>query len=129
MIRFVAIALMLVVPLVCNSAQSSPRKQQVDASIQTLLSRAQALRQSGDSAEARTLYRKVTKLAPSNAESWWYLGLIDYEADKYRDAMAAFQRLTTLDSKYAEAWAMRGLCEFHAATPATAISSFLKAVR
>lgn len=62
--------------------------------------------------EAATLYSRVVKLRPSSTESWWALGMIDYERDHYAECRDALTKMVALDKTAAPGFALLGLCEF-----------------
>jgi len=74
--------------------------------------RAQSARRAEAPDEAIRWYRQGVRLRPSWDEGWWYMGTLQYEADRYAEAAAAFQRFLALKPDAGPAWALRGLCEF-----------------
>ncbi len=45
-------------------------------------------------------------------EGWWYLGTLEYDADRFSDAIPALQKVVQLDPAFGPAWNFLGLCEF-----------------
>ena len=62
--------------------------------------------------EALALYAKAIRLQPSLIEAHWYVGVINYDQDRYEPARNAFRRVTELSPEKGEAWTLKGLCEF-----------------
>jgi len=77
--------------------------------------RAAAARDQGKIPEAVDLYTKAEQLKPDWAEGWFYLGLLQYQANQYPQAIEAFNRLLQLQPTAAPAMALRGLCEYETA--------------
>jgi tetratricopeptide (TPR) repeat protein len=61
--------------------------------------------------DAIRLYREGTKLRPSWADGWWYLGTLLYDQDRFGEASSAFQHLTGTSHR-GPADAFLGLCEY-----------------
>jgi tetratricopeptide (TPR) repeat protein len=62
--------------------------------------------------EALALYAKAVRLQPSLTEAHWYLGVLNYDLDRYEPARNAFRRVIELSPEKGEAWTLKGLCEF-----------------
>ena len=62
------------------------------------------------------LYGKAAQLKPDWAEGWFYLGLLQYQANQYPQAIDAFNHLLQLQPTAAPAMALRGLCAFETAS-------------
>jgi tetratricopeptide (TPR) repeat protein len=77
--------------------------------------RAASARDQGHIPEAVDLYTKAEQLKPDWAEGWFYLGLLQYQANQYPQAIEAFNRLLQLQPTAAPAMALRGLCEYETA--------------
>ena len=88
-----------------NSAADSPE-------FKKLAARATEAREQNRLQEAAELYEKALKLNPRWQEGWWFLGTLDYDANKYGDGVKAFRNLVELDRANAPALALLGLCEF-----------------
>lgn len=58
------------------------------------------------------LYRRALGLRPEWAEGWWYLGMLRYDADQFRDAIPAFERVLELAPDAPGTLTFLGLCEF-----------------
>jgi len=74
--------------------------------------RAAAARDQGNLPQAIDLYNQAEQLKPDWAEGWFYLGMLQYSADRYQPAIEAFDRLLLLDPHAIPGMALRGLCEF-----------------
>jgi tetratricopeptide (TPR) repeat protein len=82
------------------------------SSFEALVKKADAARESDQSDEAISLYKKAVGMKPGFVEGWWYLGMLQYEADQFPEGRASFHHVTGLKPEMALAWAMLGLCEF-----------------
>src|SRR5262249_22072358 len=71
-------------------AQSGPAQQ---SDFYSIAKAATAARESGDTAAAIRSYKRSVELHPDWQEGWWYLGTLQYDADRYADAIPAFQNL------------------------------------
>lgn len=91
-----------------RKSSSAPSSSNFDA----LVKKADAARESDHTDEAIRLYTQAVRIKPSFVEGWWYLGMLDYEADGYAEGRAAFHHVTGLKPEMALGWAMLGLCEF-----------------
>ena len=110
-----AIALFTATALPAQTKPRSPDAKLATASqsgFDALVKKANAARESEQTDEAIRLYQQVVKSKPNFTEGWWYLGMLHYEADHYREGKAAFRHVTGLKSDMAVAWAMLGLCEY-----------------
>src|SRR5262249_251314 len=90
-------------------AQSGPAQQ---SDFYSIAKAATAARESGDTAAAIRSYQRAVELHPDWQEGWWYLGTLQYDADRYADAIPAFQNLLQLALWMGPAWNFLGLCEF-----------------
>ena len=85
---------------------------------------AEAARAENRVPEAIRLYREATRLRPSWADGWWYLGSLFYDQDRFAEAGKAFQHLTA-DPKYrGSAHAFLGLCEYETGRYDDALAQF-----
>jgi tetratricopeptide (TPR) repeat protein len=73
---------------------------------------AAAARDAGDTNAAIENYRRAVNIRPDWQEGWFYLGTLEYGADRYSDAIPAFQKLVELAPNIGPAWNFLGLCEF-----------------
>jgi len=112
-IGLVLFALFPSASLLAQSMNTDTSKARHSASgFEALVKKADAARESDQTADAIRLYKQAVGLKPGYAEGWWYLGMLYYEADQYPEGRAAFRRLTSLKPEMALGWAMLGLCEF-----------------
>jgi tetratricopeptide (TPR) repeat protein len=79
----------------------------------SLASSADAARRQGDIPAAIQLYRKATEVNPSWPDGWWFLGILQYDANQYVPALDALNRYLQLAPNAAPALALKGLCEFN----------------
>ncbi len=76
------------------------------------MKQAAAATPSGSSMRRSGCTRKPFAFNPPWIEGYWYLGVINYELDRYRAARNAFRRVSELQPENAAAWILKGLCEF-----------------
>jgi tetratricopeptide (TPR) repeat protein len=93
---------------------SLSRAQTAAADFDTLSAAASDARANGDSAKAAGLYTQALALRPEWQEGWWFLGVLNYGADRYAAAVDAFNHYLALNPNGGPALALRGLCEFEA---------------
>lgn len=125
----VAFRIFIVILLSCVAA--SPFQAQTKAagaSFAILSSKADAARDAERLDEAVTLYKKALALRPSWAEGWWSLGTIQYDQNKYEEAIRAFGKVTTLAPKNGTAYVMLGLSEFELSRDDWSLQHLQKAV-
>jgi tetratricopeptide (TPR) repeat protein len=89
-------------------AQAAPSQDDFTS----LANRAAAARDSANTNEAIRLYANAVKLHPDWDEGLWYLGVLNYDQDRYSDAMPPLRSLLQLNPQIGAAWAFLGLCEF-----------------
>ena len=100
------VALLLGVPATAQTAT---------AQFDDLAARAAQARDAGNLAQAVELYSQATAQKADWQEGWWYLGVLQYSANRYQPAIEAFNHLLSLAPHAAPAMALRGLCEFETA--------------
>ncbi len=83
--------------------------------------RAELAREANRIDEAIELYKKAVDENPRWTEGWWYLGTLQYDQDKYAEAVKAFDRAVALDPKSGTTFVMLGLCEAKLNQPAAAL--------
>jgi tetratricopeptide (TPR) repeat protein len=98
--------------LVLTTALAFPARSQT-ADFSSLGASADAARQRGDIPKAMELYRKATTENPNWPDGWWFLGILQYDANQYVAAQEALNRYLQLTPNAAPALALRGLCEFN----------------
>lgn len=68
--------------------------------------------QAGNTAEAIRNYRRAVEIRADWEEGWWYLGTLQYDADRFVDAISPLEKVVKLDPANGPAWNFLGLCEF-----------------
>lgn len=94
---------------------------------QSIVQSANAARDAGNADEAIRDYGKALALKPDWVEGWWDLGVTQYQANHYADAVASLRELTVLAPSAGAGWSLLGLSEFEAADYADALASLEKA--
>lgn len=74
--------------------------------------------------DAIRLYREGTRLRPSWADGWWYLGSLFYDEDRFPEAAAAFQHLVSNPSYHGTVHPFLGLCEYETRRYDEALAEF-----
>ena len=90
-----------------------PARSQTADNFASLVSSADAARQRGDIPTAIALYGKAVEQNPNWPDGWWFLGILQYDANQYVPARDALNRYLQLTPDAAPALALRGLCEFN----------------
>ncbi|MGA9586761.1 MAG: tetratricopeptide repeat protein [Terracidiphilus sp.] len=80
-----------------------------------LISRAAEARDQQNLSLAIELYNQAVQLRPDWGEGWWYLGLLQYNSNRFAPAIESFNHLLELQPGMIPAKALRGLCEFETA--------------
>jgi tetratricopeptide (TPR) repeat protein len=88
-------------------------RSQTTDNFASLAASAETARQQGDVPVAIQLYKKVTEVNPSWSDGWWFLGILQYDANQYLPALDALNRYLQLTPNAAPALALKGLCEFN----------------
>ena len=91
---------------------SVPAAQSQTSDFRTLSERADAARQQGDVPGAIELYRQAMEANPGWPDGWWFLGILQYDLNRYAPARDAFAQYIQLTPKAGPALALKGLCEF-----------------
>jgi tetratricopeptide (TPR) repeat protein len=81
-------------------------------SFDQIASQAAAAREAGHADEAVRFYSAAVKIRPDWDEGWWYLGTLNYDLNRYAEAIPALQHLLQLHPQIGAALAFLGLCEF-----------------
>jgi tetratricopeptide (TPR) repeat protein len=108
--------------LMCFSAGASAAS--VPSRFEAIATEAEAARAQDHIADAIRLYSQGTRLRPSWAEGWWYLGSLLYDQDRYSEAANAFQHVLTSTKHRAPALALFGLCEYETGRYDDALAQF-----
>jgi tetratricopeptide (TPR) repeat protein len=90
-----------------GSAQAS-----VQAGFDSLAKSAAAAREAGKTEEAIRDYKRAVDIRADWEEGWWYLGTLQYDTDRFADAIPALEKVVQLDPALGPAWNFLGLCEF-----------------
>ncbi len=117
-------------PLICVLVLSlgcAAAARQTSESFQSLVQSANAARDSGNADEAIRDYSRAVALRPDWAEGWWGLGITQYEANQYADAVTSLRSLVALAPNMAPGWSILGLSEFETKDYASALASLEKA--
>ena len=63
---------------------------------------------------AREYYARATEVQPENRETWFELGVLEYEVKRYQDAYLRFNRMYALDphGPHVE-WVEKARCKFN----------------
>lgn len=114
----------MLLALTCLVAPSVGRlaaAQTTQADFDAIAKAAAAARDAGDARTAIADYRLAVVIRPDWQEGWYYLGTLQYDADRYADAIPAFQKLVQLAPAIGAAWNFLGLCEFETKDYANAL--------
>jgi tetratricopeptide (TPR) repeat protein len=98
--------------VLCEAPRTEAQAHAPALSFAALSAKAQAARDADRLEEAAGLYRKALALRPSWAEGWWSLGTVEYDRNKYAEAVKAFDKLVVLQPKSGTALVMLGLSQF-----------------
>jgi Flp pilus assembly protein TadD len=71
---------------------------------------------------------RLTKEHPNNALYWYWLGRVDYDANKYDQAVLKFNQAIALDPTMMRAYDNLGLCYDHLSNTEAARNSFRRAI-
>ena len=81
-------------------------------SFDDLAKSATAAREAGKIEESVRDYRRAVEIRADWEEGWWYLGTLQYDADRFTEAIPALEKVVELDPANGPAWNFLGLCEF-----------------
>ncbi len=71
---------------------------------------------------------RLTREQPNNALYWYWLARIDYDANKYDQAVVKLNKAIALDPKMMRAYDNLGLCYDHLSNTAAALKSYRQAI-
>src|SRR5258708_39210596 len=91
---------------------SPPQENAAPANFEALAKSATAAREAGRTGDAIRDYKRAVAIREDWEEGWWYLGTLEYDNDRYSEAIPAFQKLVQLTAASGPAWNFLGLCEF-----------------
>ena len=78
-------------------AGMTPRRRTLPQESATLMNRAVAAHEQGDTARAEAGYRELVRLHPEFGDAWHLLGLLHHQRGDARSALESLQRAQTLD--------------------------------
>ncbi|HEX3819817.1 MAG TPA: tetratricopeptide repeat protein, partial [Candidatus Sulfotelmatobacter sp.] len=78
----------------------------------SLAKSAGAAREASKIEDALRDYQRAVGIRPDWEEGWWYLGTLQYDADRFAEAIPALEKVVQLDPTNRSAWNFLGLCEF-----------------
>jgi tetratricopeptide (TPR) repeat protein len=99
----------LVSPALCAAARP---QEIVQSTFEDLEKSATAAREAGKIEDAVRDYRRAVEIRSDWEEGWWYMGTLQYDADRFAEAIPALENVTQLDPPNGPAWNFLGLCEF-----------------
>lgn len=88
---------------------------------------ANAERDAGNTNAAIRDYQRALALRPDWAEGWWDVGVTEYQANRYTDAVSSLHKLTALAPNSAIAWSVLGLSQFETKDYPGALASLERA--
>src|SRR5258708_4521215 len=91
---------------------SPPQENAARANFEALAKSATAAREAGRTGDALRDYERAVAIRADWEEGWWYLGTLEYDNDRYSQAIPAFQKLVQITAASGPAWNFLGLCEF-----------------
>ena len=110
--RLLPIYLLLLITTLVPSVRA---QQNSPADFDSLSKAAAAARDSARPGDAIPLYRRALELKSDWAEGWWYLGVLLYDSDQFRNAIPALQKVLALAPDAPGTQTFLGLCEFETA--------------
>lgn len=121
--RFRRTTLVCALSLLLGSAAAA----QADEGFQSIVQSANAEREAGNADGAIRDYTRALVLRPDWTEGWWNLGVTQYEANRYPEAVVSLRKLVNLAPNLASAWSILGLSEFETKDYDSALASLEKA--
>jgi len=94
------------------SGPADPAQGSAQLSFENVVKSAAAAREAGKTGEAIRDYQRAVEIRQDWEEGWWYLGTLQYDADRFADAIPALKKVVQLDPAQGAAWNFLGLCEF-----------------
>jgi tetratricopeptide (TPR) repeat protein len=124
---YLYLPIFLTVPASIGISQSSSFLQEsANPEFENLAKAATTAREAGHIEEALRDYRLAIAVHSDWEEGWWYLGTLQYDADRFADAIPALQKVVELDPAQGAAWNFLGLCEFETHDYANALQHLQK---
>lgn len=118
-LALVAVAFMSVVSVLSIAAQQ-PAK--IDAVTQ-MLNEGSAAMQRGDLPKAEAVFRRVTAYAPTRADGYFGLGLVQLREGAIAPASVALEKALQLNARLGEAHLFLGIAQYQAGQPEAALAS------
>lgn len=87
-------------------------QQNVQSGFEDLAKSAASEREAGQTKDAIRDYQRAVEIRADWEEGWWYLGTLQYDADRFAEAIPALTQVVKLDPALGPAWNFLGLCEF-----------------
>jgi predicted Zn-dependent protease len=100
---------------------------QTNPAFEELARRAEQARIAGQRDAAIQAYEQALLIRPEWQEGLWYLGTLDYEADRYAEAIPVLQKVSLVHPEAGPVWAFLGLCEFRTGTYARSLEHLQRA--
>jgi predicted Zn-dependent protease len=98
--------------LTCLLAARVLQGQSKPDDFEALAKSATTAREAAHTEQAVKDYRRALELRPNWEEGWWYLAVLEYDADHYSEAASAFKAVLKLEPTHGSAMNFLGLCEF-----------------
>ncbi len=105
----VVILTLLLSQVLCAAAR---QQEIVRPTFEDLEKSATAAREAGKIDDAVRDYQRAVEIRSDWEEGWWYLGTLQYDADRFAEAIPALEKVVQLDPANGPAWNFLGLCEF-----------------
>ena len=104
----------VILSLLLSPALPAASRQQevVQSAFEDLEKSASAAREAGKIEDAVRDYQRAVEIRTDWEEGWWYLGTLQYDADRFAEAIPALKKVVQLDPANGPAWKFLGLCEF-----------------
>jgi superkiller protein 3 len=97
--------------------------------LEALEAKARSLTVLGRTAEAQRDWESLLEVIPGNAEAWFQLGLLRFEASEWSAAAAAFEKCVVLKTQWpAQAWLNLGCCQWRLGEWQAAFQSLRSAI-
>jgi tetratricopeptide (TPR) repeat protein len=104
---------LILASLLLPALSATARSQAIaEPSFEDLEKSATAAREAGKIEESVRNYQRAVQIRADWEEGWWYLGTLQYDADRFAEAIPALEKVVELDPANGPAWNFLGLCEF-----------------
>jgi len=98
--------------LLTSTLSRTSLAQTSQPSFEDLAQAASAEREAGKIEDAVRDYQRAVALRPDWEEGWWYIGTLQYDADRFAGSIPALEKVVQLDPANGPAWNFLGLSEF-----------------